>query len=75
MSESKPKVKTRMQKVVVVTPDESNFLVGCFSTGQKCFEQANQFTLATEVTSLAVTKENWMEQQKGGVVIGISDQF
>jgi fused signal recognition particle receptor len=42
------------------------------STGQNAFEQAKQFTAATEVTSLAVT--NWTVLQ-GGVVIGISDQF
>ena len=43
------------------------------STGQNAFEQARQFTLATEVTSLAVTKLDGTA--KGGVVIGISDQF
>jgi fused signal recognition particle receptor len=43
------------------------------STGQNAFEQARQFTAATEVTSLAVTKLDGTA--KGGVVIGISDQF
>ena len=43
------------------------------STGQNAFEQAKQFTLATEITSLALTKLDG--SAKGGVVIGISDQF
>jgi fused signal recognition particle receptor len=43
------------------------------STGQNAFEQAKQFTLATEVTALALTKLDGTA--KGGVVIGISDQF
>ncbi|KAA6336522.1 Signal recognition particle receptor FtsY, partial [termite gut metagenome] len=43
------------------------------STGQNAFEQAKQFTLATEVTALAITKLDGTA--KGGVVIGISDQF
>jgi fused signal recognition particle receptor len=43
------------------------------STGQNAFEQAKQFTAATEVTSLVVTKLDGTA--KGGVVIGISDQF
>ncbi|MCQ2111352.1 MAG: signal recognition particle-docking protein FtsY, partial [Bacteroidaceae bacterium] len=43
------------------------------STGQNAYEQARQFTLATEVTSLAITKLDGTA--KGGVVIGISDQF
>ena len=43
------------------------------STGQNAFEQAKQFTLATEVTSMAITKLDGTA--KGGVVIGISDQF
>ena len=43
------------------------------STGQNAFQQAKQFTLATEVSSLAVTKLDGTA--KGGVVIGISDQF
>ena len=43
------------------------------STGQNAFEQAKQFTLATEVTAMAITKLDGTA--KGGVVIGISDQF
>jgi len=43
------------------------------STGQNAFEQAKQFTAATEVTALAITKLDGTA--KGGVVIGISDQF
>lgn len=43
------------------------------STGQNAFEQAKQFTKATEVSSLAITKLDGTA--KGGVVIGISDQF
>jgi fused signal recognition particle receptor len=43
------------------------------STGQNAYEQAKQFTAATEVTSMAVTKLDGTA--KGGVVIGISDQF
>lgn len=66
------KVKRVMQKVVEGTPDEV-LLVLDGSTGQNAFEQAKQFTLATEVTSLAVTKLDGTA--KGGVVIGISDQF
>ncbi|MCM4173705.1 signal recognition particle-docking protein FtsY [Arenibacter sp. TNZ] len=66
------KVKRVMQKVVDGTPDEV-LLVLDGSTGQNAFEQAKQFTLATEVTSLAVTKLDGTA--KGGVVIGISDQF
>ncbi|MEZ4970135.1 MAG: signal recognition particle-docking protein FtsY [Flavobacteriaceae bacterium] len=66
------KVKRVMQKVVEGTPDEV-LLVLDGSTGQNAFEQAKQFTRATEVTSLAVTKLDGTA--KGGVVIGISDQF
>lgn len=66
------KVKRVMQKVVEDTPDEV-LLVLDGSTGQNAFEQAKQFTKATEVTSLAVTKLDGTA--KGGVVIGISDQF
>lgn len=66
------KVKRVMQKVVDGAPDEV-LLVLDGSTGQNAFEQAKQFTLATEVTSLAVTKLDGTA--KGGVVIGISDQF
>lgn len=66
------KVKRVMQKVVDDAPQEV-LLVLDGSTGQNAFEQAKQFTAATEVTSLAVTKLDGTA--KGGVVIGISDQF
>ena len=66
------KVKRVMQKVVDAAPHEV-LLVLDGSTGQNAFEQAKQFTAATEVTSLAVTKLDGTA--KGGVVIGISDQF
>jgi len=66
------KVKKVMQKVFPDTPDEV-LLVLDGSTGQNAFEQAKQFTLATEVTALALTKLDGTA--KGGVVIGISDQF
>lgn len=66
------KVKRVMQKVVADAPHDV-MLVLDGSTGQNAFEQAKQFTLATEVTSLAVTKLDGTA--KGGVVIGISDQF
>jgi len=66
------KVKRVMQKVVDEAPHDV-LLVLDGSTGQNAFEQAKQFTAATEVTSLAVTKLDGTA--KGGVVIGISDQF
>lgn len=66
------KVKKVMQKVVENTPNDV-LLVLDGSTGQNAFEQAKQFTAATEVTALAVTKLDGTA--KGGVVIGISDQF
>ncbi|MDT0688435.1 signal recognition particle-docking protein FtsY [Salegentibacter sp. F188] len=66
------KVKRVMQKVIPDAPHEV-LLVLDGSTGQNAFEQAKQFTAATEVTSLAVTKLDGTA--KGGVVIGISDQF
>ena len=66
------KIKRVMQKVVDNSPHDV-LLVLDGSTGQNAFEQAKQFTLATEVTSLAVTKLDGTA--KGGVVIGISDQF
>lgn len=66
------KVKRVMQKVVADAPHEV-LLVLDGSTGQNAFEQAKQFTAATEVTALAVTKLDGTA--KGGVVIGISDQF
>lgn len=61
-----------MKKVVPDAPNEV-LLVLDGSTGQNAFEQAKQFTLATEVTAMAVTKLDGTA--KGGVVIGISDQF
>jgi len=66
------KVKRVMQKVIPDAPHDV-LLVLDGSTGQNAFEQAKQFTNATEVTSLAVTKLDGTA--KGGVVIGISDQF
>ena len=66
------KIKRVMEKVVSDAPHEV-LLVLDGSTGQNAFEQAKQFTKATEVTSLAVTKLDGTA--KGGVVIGISDQF
>ena len=66
------KVKRVMQKVVGEAPHDV-LLVLDGSTGQNAFEQAKQFTAATEVTSLAITKLDGTA--KGGVVIGISDQF
>ena len=66
------KIKKVMQKVYLSAPDEV-LLVLDGSTGQNAFEQATQFTLATEVTALALTKLDGTA--KGGVVIGISDQF
>lgn len=66
------KIKRVMQKVKADAPDEV-LLVLDGSTGQNAFEQAKQFSSATEVTALAVTKLDGTA--KGGVVIGISDQF
>ncbi|MBC7555388.1 MAG: signal recognition particle-docking protein FtsY [Chryseobacterium sp.] len=66
------KIKRVMQKVLPDAPHEV-LLVLDGSTGQNAFEQAKQFTAATEVTALAVTKLDGTA--KGGVVIGISDQF
>ena len=66
------KIKNVMSKVIPDTPHEV-LLVLDGSTGQNAFEQAKQFTAATEVTALAITKLDGTA--KGGVVIGISDQF
>jgi signal recognition particle-docking protein len=66
------KIRRVMQKVVPDAPDEV-LLVLDGSTGQNAFEQAKQFTAATEVNALAITKLDGTA--KGGVVIGISDQF
>ena len=66
------KIKSVMQKVVPDAPHDV-MLVLDGSTGQNAFEQAKQFTRATQVSSLAITKLDGTA--KGGVVIGISDQF
>ena len=66
------KIKRVMQKLKSNTPDDV-MLVLDGSTGQNAFEQAKQFTQATDVTSMAITKLDG--SAKGGVVIGISDQF
>ena len=66
------KIKRVMQKVVDHSPHEV-LLVLDGSTGQNAFEQAKQFTAATEVSALAITKLDGTA--KGGVVIGISDEF
>ncbi|MBR4243573.1 MAG: signal recognition particle-docking protein FtsY [Bacteroidaceae bacterium] len=66
------KIKRVMQKVVPDAPHDV-MLVLDGSTGQNAFEQARQFTAATEVTSLTITKLDGTA--KGGVVLGISDQF
>jgi fused signal recognition particle receptor len=66
------KIKKVMQKVIPDAPHEV-LLILDGSTGQNAFEQAKQFTKATDVTALALTKLDGTA--KGGVVIGISDQF
>ena len=66
------KIKNVMKKVVPHAPNEV-LLVLDGSTGQNAFEQAKHFTLATEVSSMAITKLDGTA--KGGVVIGISAQF
>lgn len=66
------KIRNAVKKVVDTAPDDV-LLVLDGSTGQNAFEQAKQFTKATEVTSMAITKLDGTA--KGGVVIGISDQF
>jgi fused signal recognition particle receptor len=66
------KIKRVMQKVIPNAPNEV-LLVLDGSTGQNAFEQAKQFTASTEVNALAITKLDGTA--KGGVVIGISDQF
>ncbi|MBI1222329.1 MAG: signal recognition particle-docking protein FtsY [Bacteroidetes bacterium] len=66
------KIKRVMQKVVPGAPHEV-LLVLDASTGQNAFEQARQFTAATEVNALALTKLDGTA--KGGVVIGVSEQF
>jgi len=66
------KIKNVMQKVIPTAPHEV-LLVLDGSTGQNAYEQAKQFSLATEINALAITKLDGTA--KGGVVIGISDQF
>jgi fused signal recognition particle receptor len=66
------KIKRVMEKVIAEAPHEV-LLVLDGSTGQNAFEQAKQFTASTDVTALAITKLDGTA--KGGVVIGISDQF
>ncbi len=66
------KIKRVMQKLIPDAPQEI-LLILDGSTGQNAFEQAKQFTKATDVNALAVTKLDGTA--KGGVVIGISDQF
>ena len=61
-----------MDRQVVGAPHEVMLVLDA-STGQNAFEQAKQFTSATDVSSLALTKLDGTA--KGGVVIGISDQF
>ncbi len=66
------KIRNVVKKQLSTAPDEV-LLVLDGSTGQNAFEQARQFTAATEVTAMAITKLDG--SAKGGVVIGISDQF
>jgi fused signal recognition particle receptor len=66
------KIKNVMKKIVPDAPNEI-LLVLDGSTGQNAYEQARQFVAATEVNELAITKLDGTA--KGGVVIGISDQF
>lgn len=66
------KIRNVMQKVIPNAPHEVMLVLDA-STGQNAIEQAKQFTKATDVTSLALTKLDGTA--KGGVVIGISDQF
>jgi fused signal recognition particle receptor len=66
------KIKRVMQKVIPEAPHEILLILDA-STGQNAIEQARQFTSATEVNALALTKLDGTA--KGGVVLGISDQF
>ncbi len=66
------KIKRVMQKLIDVAPHEVMLIIDG-STGQNAYEQAKQFTKATDVTALSVTKLDGTA--KGGVVIGVSDQF
>jgi fused signal recognition particle receptor len=66
------KIKNVMHKIIPNAPHDVMLVLDA-STGQNAIEQAKQFTAATKVTSLALTKLDG--SAKGGVVIGISDQF
>jgi fused signal recognition particle receptor len=66
------KIRKVIQKLIPEAPHEVLLILDA-STGQNAFEQAKQFTAATEVNALALTKLDGTA--KGGVVIGISDQF
>ena len=66
------KIRKVLQKVIPDAPHEILLILDA-STGQNAFEQARQFTSATEVNAIALTKLDGTA--KGGVVIGISDQF
>ncbi len=66
------KIRKVVQKLIPDAPHEVLLILDA-STGQNAFEQAKQFTIATEVNALALTKLDGTA--KGGVVIGISDQF
>ncbi|MCX7987377.1 MAG: signal recognition particle-docking protein FtsY [Bacteroidales bacterium] len=66
------KIKNVMRKIIPEAPHEVLLILDA-STGQNAFEQAKQFTAATEVNAIALTKLDGTA--KGGVVIGISDQF
>tara|TARA_B100000795_G_C22793601_1_gene438224 strand:+ start:620 stop:1570 length:951 start_codon:yes stop_codon:yes gene_type:complete len=72
LMEELSKIKRVMNKIIPNAPHEV-LLVLDGSTGQNAFEQAKEFTKATDITSLALTKLDG--SAKGGVVIGISDQF
>ena len=72
LMEELSKIKRVIQKVVPNAPHDVMLILDG-STGQNAFEQARQFTSATDITSMAITKLDG--SAKGGVVIGISDQF
>ena len=72
LMEELSKIKRVIQKVLPDAPHDVMLILDG-STGQNAFEQARQFTSATDITSMAITKLDG--SAKGGVVIGISDQF
>ena len=72
LMEELSKIKRVIQKVIPNAPHDVMLILDG-STGQNAFEQARQFTSATDITSMAITKLDG--SAKGGVVIGISDQF